>query len=71
MLRTSCTTILRAEINVCSCIPLHFLWKMVQKLRQTVHDYEKRLQEMSFVPKSSYGSRMLREDGGPNSDFLA
>jgi len=26
---------------------------------------------MAFVPKFSFGRRMLREDGGPNRDFLA
>ena len=31
----------------------------------------RRLQEMLFVPRASYGRRMLRGDGGPNRDFLA
>jgi hypothetical protein len=35
-----------------------------------VNEYEKRLQEMSFVPRSSYGLAMLREDGDPNRNFL-
>jgi hypothetical protein len=42
---------------------------MVEKLFE-VSEYEKRLQEMSFVPRSSYGCRMLREDGGPNRHFV-
>ena len=40
------------------------------KLVEIVDEYEKRLQEMPFVPRASYGRRMLREDGGPNRDFL-
>ena len=43
----------------------------MQKLREIVYDYEKCLQETPFVPRSLYGRRMLREDGGPNRDFLA
>ena len=43
---------------------------MVAKLLQIVEDYEKRLREMPFVPRASYGRRMRREDGGPNRDFL-
>jgi len=44
---------------------------MVGKLVEIVDEYEKRLQEMPFVPRASYGRWMLREDGGPNRDFLA
>jgi len=44
---------------------------MVAKLIEIVDEYEKRLQEMPFVPRASYGRRMLRGDGGPNRDFLA
>ena len=65
-LYTPCTAILRAEIAVCGCVQ----WKMVGKLEEIVDEYEKRLQEMSFVPRVSYGRRMLREDGGPNRNFL-
>jgi hypothetical protein len=43
---------------------------MVEKLREVVSEYEKRLQEMPFPPRSSYGRRMLREDGDPNRDFV-
>ena len=43
---------------------------MVEKLCEVVSEYEKRLQAMPFVPRASYGRRMLREDGGPNRDFL-
>jgi len=42
----------------------------VEKLCEVVSEYEKRLQKMPFVPRSSYGRRMLREGGGPNRDFL-
>ena len=41
------------------------------KLVEIIDEYEKRLQEMPFVPRASYGHRMLQEDGGPNRDFLA
>jgi hypothetical protein len=43
---------------------------MAQKICEFVADYEKRLQEIPFVPRSSYRYPMLREDGGPNRDFL-
>jgi len=42
----------------------------VGKFVEIVDEYEKRLQEMPFVPRASYGRRMLRGDGGPNMDFL-
>jgi len=43
---------------------------MMAKLLQIVDDYDRRLQEMPFVPRASYGRRMIREDGGLNRDFL-
>jgi hypothetical protein len=43
---------------------------MVQRLLYIVSKYEKRMRGMPFVPPSSYGRRMLREDGAPNKIFL-
>jgi len=43
---------------------------MVGKIQKIVDDYEKRLQEMPFIPRSSFRRRMLRQDGGPNRDIL-
>jgi hypothetical protein len=43
---------------------------MVQNISDIILDNEKRLRGMPFFPRSSYGRSMLREDGGPNSDFL-
>ena len=43
---------------------------MVGKLKEKVDEYEKRLQEMPFIPRGSYRRRMLRQDDGPNRDFL-
>jgi len=43
---------------------------MVQRLCELVAEYEQRLREMSFVPKSSYGRRVLREYGEPNRMFI-
>jgi hypothetical protein len=37
---------------------------------EVVKDYEKRLRRMPFVPKTLYGRKILREDGGPNNVFL-
>jgi hypothetical protein len=37
---------------------------------EVVKDYEKRLRMIPFVPKTLYGRKILREDGGPNV-FLA
>jgi len=42
---------------------------MLEKLCEVVNEYEKRLQEIPFVPMSSYGRPTLREDG-PNRNFL-
>jgi len=43
---------------------------MLGKLTEIVDEYEKRLQEMPFIPRASYRRRMLRQDGGQNRDFL-
>jgi len=43
---------------------------MVQLISEVVREYETHLQEMPFVPMSSYGRGMLREDGGTNKIFL-
>ena len=43
---------------------------MVQQMCEVVKDYEERLQGMPFVLETSYGSKMLREDDGPNKVFL-
>jgi len=43
---------------------------MVQNICLFVSEYEKHLQGIPFVPKSSYGRAMLREDGGPNKFLL-
>jgi len=37
---------------------------------KAVDDYEKGLQEMPFVPRFSYGRRMLQEDGERNTMSL-
>jgi len=44
---------------------------MVGKPKEIVDEYEKCLQEMPFIPLGSYRRRMVRQDGGPNRDFLA
>jgi len=43
---------------------------MVGKVQEIFHEYEKRLQEMPFIPRGSYGCRMVLQDGGPNRDFI-
>jgi len=43
---------------------------MVGKLTEIVDEYKKRLQEMAFIPRASYRRQMLRQDGGPNREFL-
>jgi len=40
---------------------------MVENICSVADDYEKRL---LFVPRFSYGRRMLQEDGGSNTMFL-
>jgi hypothetical protein len=39
-------------------------------LLQIVSEYEERMRGMPFVSPSSYGRRMLRDDGAPNKIFL-
>ena len=36
------------------------------KINEIVDNYEKRLQEMPFIPRGSFRRRMLRQDGDPN-----
>jgi len=43
---------------------------MVGNLKEIVDEYEKRLQGMPSIPRGSYIRRTLRQDGGPNRDFL-
>jgi len=43
---------------------------MVGKINEIVDNYEKPLQEMPFIPRGSFRRRMLRQDGGQNTDFL-
>jgi len=48
-----------------------FLTHNGEKDSEVVTDYEKRLQEMSFVPRLSCARAMLWEGGGPNKIFIA
>ena len=41
---------------------------MVARILQVVTEYEERLRGMSFVPKSSYGRTILREDDDLGGD---
>jgi len=43
---------------------------VVGKIQEIVDGYEKRLQEMTFIPRGSFRRWMLRQDVGPNRDFL-
>jgi len=43
---------------------------MVEKLCEVASEYEKRLQEMPFMPRPPYGRRMSLQDDGPKRDFL-
>jgi len=43
---------------------------MVAKINEIVDNYEKSLQDLPFIPRGSFRRRMLRQDGGPNRDFL-
>jgi len=75
MQHASCTTVTaffapKSSCTLCALHVLSFTRKIVPKLCEVVSEYEKRLQEMPFVPRSSYGRQMLREDGGQNSNFL-
>ena len=56
--------------NRCVVAFVTFQRTIVAKLCEVVNEYQKRLQEVPFLPRSSYGRPMLREDGGPNRNFL-
>jgi len=42
----------------------------VEKINKIVDSYDKRLQEVLFIPRGSFRRRMLRQDGVQNTDFL-
>jgi len=44
---------------------------MVGKLTEILEEYDKRLQEMPFIPRASYRRRMLRQDGGSKRNFFS
>jgi hypothetical protein len=43
---------------------------MVEHLAKVATEYEERLRRSSYVPRLSYGRRMLRDNGGLNRYFL-
>jgi len=49
---------------------LYFTNKMVEHFIQVASEYEERLRMCEYVPRFSYGRRVLRDDGGPNRFFL-
>jgi len=44
--------------------------KMVEHLLQEFTEHEERLRRNNYVPRFSYGRRMLRDDGDPNRYVL-
>ena len=54
----------------CVAVCVSFQRTMLEELCEVVNEYEKRLRETPFLPRSSYGCPMLREDGGLNRNFL-
>ena len=56
--------------NRCVVAFVTFQRTIVAKLCEVVNEHEKSVQEMPFVPRSSYGRPMLPEDRGPNRNFL-
>jgi len=43
---------------------------MVQNVIHITSEYEERLRRCQYVPRMSFGRRMLRDDGAPNRFFL-
>jgi len=43
---------------------------MVDQLVKITSEYEERLRRCQYVPRLSFGRRMLRDDDGPNRYFL-
>ena len=43
---------------------------MVEKVIHITSEYEDRLRRCQYVPRMSFGRRMLRDDGAPNRFFL-
>ena len=42
---------------------------MVEQLLHITSEYEERLRRCQYVPRFSFGRRMLRDDGSPNRFF--
>jgi len=47
-----------------------FTNKMVEQLLQVTSEYKEQLRRCEYVPRFSFGRRMLRDDGDPNRLFL-
>jgi hypothetical protein len=43
---------------------------MVEQLLKVTSEYEERLRRCEYVPRFSFGRRMLRHDGAPNRFIL-
>ena len=43
---------------------------MVENVMHSTSEYEERLRRCQYVPRLSFGRRMLRDDGAPNRFFL-
>jgi hypothetical protein len=43
---------------------------MVENVMHITSEYEERLRGCQYVPRLSFGRRMLRDDGAPNRFFL-
>jgi hypothetical protein len=47
-----------------------FTNKMVEQLLQVTSEYKEQLRRCEYIPRFSFGRRMLRDDGDPNRLFL-
>ena len=47
-----------------------FVFEMVDEIKSVISTYQRRLMEMPYVPKTSYGRASLGDDGEANKLFL-
>ena len=55
------------DVIICIFVLLFYEYTMVENIVHVTADYEASLARSGYVPRFSYGRRMLRDDGDPNN----
>jgi len=55
---------------LCCAALCGFGWEMVEHIKSVISTYQRRLAEMQYVPRTSYGRASLGDDGDANKLFL-